>query len=292
MKLDRLLGIVTYLLRRGHATSGELAERFEVSRRTILRDVDAICRAGIPLATAQGSGGGICIQPGYRIEESVLTEAELRAVLAGVQAMDSVMGQAHGRDVSEKLDAPPQEDWIVLDLSAGAKLFEQLRDAILARRALEMDYCSAHGSCTRVVEPHQLVYKWGGWYLIAWCRLHGEFRLFRLGRIGAVRDAGEGFVRREITAGMLLPDPGEPECELVALYAAEQRHRLADAFAAPEKMPDGRLRAVVRFASESQRLNWALGFGADIEVVEPEEVRREVLRQAREILSRDCRGEA
>ena len=287
MKLDRLLGIVTYLLRHEQATAGELAERFEVSRRTVLRDVDAICRAGIPLVTAQGSGGGIRIQPGYRIDESLLTEAELRAVLAGVQAMDSVTGRAHGRDLSEKLAAPPQEDWIRIDLSAGAALFELLRDAILARRALWIDYCSAHGSGERVVEPHQLVYKWGGWYLIAWCRLHGEFRLFRLGRIGAARDAGEEFIRKEIPAGMLLPDPGEPPCELTALYAPQMRHRLLDAFAEAEKMPDGRLRATVRFASESQRLTWALGFGADIAVMEPESVREEILRQAREILTRE-----
>lgn len=260
MKLDRLLGIVTYLLRHEQATAGELAERFEVSRRTVLRDVDAICRAGIPLVTAQGSGGGIRIQPGYRIDESLLTEAELRAVLAGVQAMDSVTGRAHGRDLSEKLAALPQEDWIRIDLSAGAALFEQLRDAILARRALLIDYCSARGSGERVVEPHQLVYKWGGWYLIAWCRLRGEFRLFRLGRIGAARDAGEVFIRREIPAGMLLPDPGEPPCELTALYAPQMRHRLLDAFAEAEEMPDGRLRATVRFASRSQRLTWALGF--------------------------------
>ena len=286
MKLDRLLGIVTVLLRRGQATAGELAERFEVSRRTILRDVDAICRAGIPLVTLQGSGGGIRIQPGYRIDESLLTEAELRAVLAGVQAMDSVTGRTHSRDVSEKLDVPPQEDWIRIDLSAGAALFGRIRDAILGRRALCIVYCSAHGDSERVVEPHQLVYKWGGWYLIAWCRLRGAFRLFRLGRIGALEEAGDGFERREIPAGMLLPDPREPGCALVALSAAGQRHRLLDAVAEVEEMPDGRLRAVVRFASESQRLNWALGFGADIEVIEPEEVRREVLRQAREILSR------
>lgn len=286
MKLDRLLGIVTVLLRRGQATAGELAERFEVSRRTILRDVDAICRAGIPLVTLQGSGGGIRIQPGYRIDESLLTEAELRAMLAGVQAMDSVTGRTHSRDVSEKLDVPPQEDWIRIDLSAGAALFGRIRDAILGRRALCIVYCSAHGDSERVVEPHQLVYKWDGWYLIAWCRLRGAFRLFRLGRIGALEEAGDGFERREIPAGMLLPDPEEPGCALVALYAAEQRHRLLDAFAEVGEMPDGRLRAVVRFASESQRLNWALGFGADIEVIEPEEVRREVLRQAREILSR------
>lgn len=286
MKLDRLLGIVTVLLRRGQATAGELAERFEVSRRTILRDVDVICRAGIPLVTLQGSGGGIRIQPGYRIDESLLTEAELRAVLAGVQAMDSVTGRTHSRDVSEKLDVPQQEDWIRIDLSAGAALFGRIRDAILGRRALRIVYCSAHGDSERVVEPHQLVYKWGEWYLIAWCRLRGAFRLFRLGRIGALEEAGDGFERREIPAGMLLPDPGEPGCALVALYAAGQRHRLLDAFAEVEEMPDGRLRAVVRFASESQRLNWALGFGADIEVIEPEEVRREVLRQAREILSR------
>ena len=288
MKLDRLLGIVTYLLRHGQATAAELAQRFEVSRRTILRDVDAICRAGIPLVTAQGSGGGIAIQPGYRIDESLLTEAELRAVLAGVQAMDSVTGRAHSRDVSEKLAVPQQEDWIRIDLSAGAARFESLRDAILGRRALCIDYCSAHGSSERVVEPHQLVYKWGRWYLIAWCRLRGEFRLFRLGRIRAVRDAGDGFVRKEIPEGMLLPDPGEPPCALTALYEPSQRHRLLDAFAGDvERIPDGRLRTTMYFASESQRLTWVLGFGADIEVLEPAEVRGELVRHAREILKRE-----
>ena len=86
---------------------------------------------------------------------------------------------------------------------------------------------------------------------------------------------------------MLLPNPGEPPCELTALYAPQMRHRLLDAFAEAEKMPDGRLRATVRFASESQRLTWALGFGADIAVMEPESVREEILRQAREILTRE-----
>lgn len=288
MKLDRLLGIVTYLLRHEQATAGELAERFEVSRRTVLRDVDAICCAGIPLVTAQGSGGGIRIQPGYRIDASLLTEPELRAVLAGVQAMDSVTGRAHGRDVSEKLAAPVQEDWIRIDLSAGAALFERIRDAILGCRALRIDYCSAHGSSTRVVEPHQLAFKWGGWYLIAYCRLRGEFRLFRLGRIREAQDAGEEFARKKIPEGMLLPNPEEPPCKLTALYAPQVRHRLLDAFAQEvEEMPDGRLRATLCFASGSQRLSWALEFGANIAVMEPESVREEILRQAREILTRE-----
>ena len=83
MKIDRLIGITMLLLQKGKVTAPELAERFEVSRRTISRDIEDICRAGIPLVTVQGYGGGISIAEGYRVNKAFLTEAELQAVFAG-----------------------------------------------------------------------------------------------------------------------------------------------------------------------------------------------------------------
>ena len=88
MKLDRLIGILSILLQRERVTAPELAERFEVSRRTIQRDVEALCRAGIPLVTVQGAGGGISILEGYRVDRTVLTGPEMQDILAGLRSLD------------------------------------------------------------------------------------------------------------------------------------------------------------------------------------------------------------
>ena len=89
MKMERLIGILSILLQREKVTAPELAEQFEVSRRTIQRDIESLCRAGIPIATAQGAGGGISIMEGYRVDRTVLTAPEMQAILAGLRSLDS-----------------------------------------------------------------------------------------------------------------------------------------------------------------------------------------------------------
>ena len=105
MKLDRLIGILSILLQREKVTAPELAARFEVSRRTIQRDVEALCRAGIPIATAQGAGGGISILEGYRVDRTLLTAPEMQAILAGLRSLDSVSGTRRYAQLMEKLCA-------------------------------------------------------------------------------------------------------------------------------------------------------------------------------------------
>ena len=105
MKLDRLIGILSILLQRERVTAPELAERFEVSRRTIQRDVEALCRAGIPLVTVQGAGGGISILEGYRVDRTVLTGPEMQDILAGLRSLDSVSGTCRYAQLMEKLSA-------------------------------------------------------------------------------------------------------------------------------------------------------------------------------------------
>lgn len=121
MTIDRLIGIVAVLLREGQVTAGRLAERFEVSARTIHRDVDRLCRAGIPLRTARGAGGGISIMEGYQLDGTVLTDEDRGAILAGLRSLDSVSGTGYYRQLMEKL---PQgagsagDDCVLIDLSS------------------------------------------------------------------------------------------------------------------------------------------------------------------------------
>ena len=126
MKMERLIGILSILLQREKVTAPELAEQFEVSRRTIQRDIESLCRAGIPISTVQGAGGGISIMEGYRVDRTVLTAPEMQAILAGLRSLDSVSGTRRYAQLMEKLSAGtggliPGGAHMLIDLSSWYK---------------------------------------------------------------------------------------------------------------------------------------------------------------------------
>ena len=103
MKIDRLIGILSILLQKEKVTAPELAEQFEVSRRTINRDIEDLCKAGIPISTSQGIGGGIRIMDGYRMDRTLLTSKDMHMILAGLRSLDSVSGSHYYGQLMEKL---------------------------------------------------------------------------------------------------------------------------------------------------------------------------------------------
>lgn len=105
MKLDRMLGILTVLLQNERVTMPELAERFEVNRRTIGRDIDALCLAGIPIITHQGVGGGISIAEGFKLDKSVLTTDELSGIISALKGIGSVTERSNIERTLDKLHA-------------------------------------------------------------------------------------------------------------------------------------------------------------------------------------------
>lgn len=118
MKIDRLIGIIAILLQNAKTTAPELAKRFEVSRRTINRDIEDICKAGIPVIATQGYGGGLSIADGYKFDKSLLTKGELQAVFAGLRGMDSVSIASLLDKLSGKGQRVVAEDIIVIDLAS------------------------------------------------------------------------------------------------------------------------------------------------------------------------------
>ena len=123
MKIDRLIGILSILLQEDKTTAPELAERFEVSRRTINRDIEDLCKAGIPIRTVQGTGGGISIMDGYRMDRTILTSRDMQMILAGLRSLDSVSGSSYYGQLMEKIQAGSSEfisgrDSILIDLSS------------------------------------------------------------------------------------------------------------------------------------------------------------------------------
>ena len=112
MKIDRLIGILSILLQEEKTTAPELAEKFEVSRRTINRDIEDLCKAGIPIRTAQGTGGGISIMDGYRMDRTILTSKDMQMILAGLDVVKSKIESLSG-EVEVKSKLGEGSTWII-----------------------------------------------------------------------------------------------------------------------------------------------------------------------------------
>ncbi|MCQ4950140.1 helix-turn-helix transcriptional regulator [Bittarella massiliensis (ex Durand et al. 2017)] len=299
MKTDRLVGILTYLLQTDRATMPELAARFEVSRRTIQRDVDALCRAGIPLVSTRGSGGGVAIMDGYKLDRRLLSPGELQGILAGLRGLDSVSKTSSAEQFLQKVsargEAPLSPDGdLVIDLASFYKdslseKIELLRRAIAQRELVCFHYYYGKGEADKRVEPYSLVFKWSDWYLFGFCTQRQDFRLYKLGRLWALTPAGEGFVPRPVPAekrrfGSQMRD----DYLVTALYCPAAKYRLVeergpDSFSVAE---DGRLLARWGFAGPEEALAWFLSFGDGAEVINPPQMRERVREEAEKIAAR------
>ena len=249
MKIDRLIGILSVLLQEEKTTAPELAERFEVSKRTINRDIEDLCKAGIPIRTAQGTGGGISIMDGYRMDRTILTSKDMQMILAGLRSLDSVSGSKYYGQLMEKIQA-------------GSSEFITGRDSIL------IDLSS-----------YYLVFRWSSWYLWGWCLKRKDFRLFKLNRMDKVQETDRNFECRETA----LPDlsnekifPGE--IKVKALFEADQKWRLVEEFGPScfTEIDDGRLLFTADYTDMENLITWILTFGDKAEVLEPKEAREKI----------------
>ena len=263
MKMERLIGILSILLQREKVTAPELAEQFEVSRRTIQRDIESLCRAGIPISTAQGAGGGISIMEGYRVDRTVLTAPEMQAILAGLRSLDSVSGTRRYAQLMEKLSAGtgglvPGGAHMLIDLSSWYKTslppkIELIQSAIEQHRAIRFTYFSPKGESKRTVEPFYLVFHWSTWLT-----------------------AGEPFEPRSAPLPDLEPERIFPaKYQVTVLFDPSCRWRLVEEYGADRftEEPDGRLRFTGGFPDADSVLSWVLTFGDKAELLEPEELR-------------------
>ena len=205
MKLDRMIGILSILLQKEKVTAPDLAAKFEVSRRTILRDIDALSMAGIPIVTEQGQNGGISIMQNYKIDKTLLSTSDMQAILAGLRSLDSVSGTRRYAQLMEKLSAGASnmlsgDDHILINLSSHYKetlspKIELLHTAICTSQMVSFTYFSPKGESRRVMEPYYLIFQWAGWYVWGWCTMRRDFRLFKLNRMVALQ-TGEHFEKR------------------------------------------------------------------------------------------------
>ncbi|MGI6199358.1 MAG: helix-turn-helix transcriptional regulator [Christensenellales bacterium] len=289
MKVDRLLGILTLLLQRGRMTAPELAARFEVSRRTISRDVETLCQAGIPLVTTQGAGGGIAIAPGYRIDPRLLTREELSALVSGLMGVESILQHPVAPGILDKLQAPEDAGRMSISLAAHdpaglAAKIALLRRAQQERQVAAFTYYSPKGATQRTLEVEALAYEYGDWYVTGYCHLRRDFRRFKLRRMAQLSLTGQGFAPRPGGAGALA-DYFVANYQVLARFAPETQYRLVEEYGPDgcQRQADGALLLRQSFTDWNNMLSWFLSFGAQVEVLEPEPLRRALAEHAQKM---------
>ncbi len=296
MKLDRLIGILTVLLQNDKSTAPELAKRFNVSRRTILRDIDTLCLAGIPIVTLRGGDGGISIMEGYKINKNVLTAEELQTLVIGLKSVDSISKQSNFENLMTKL-APSDAmisltESIVIDLSSHYKdsLSEKIvlfKKAIAEHKTVKFDYYYAKGEMPREIEPYFVEFRWNAWYIFGWCRLREDFRRFKLNRLWNYEITEDDFTPRSVPPEKANAEDAFPELYHVKiLFDRSVRFRLIETYGMNcyEETDNGLLLSL-DFTNKDFIYGWILGFGDKAKVIEPEEARSEFALLAENILN-------
>ncbi len=314
MKIDRLIGILSILLQEEKTTAPELAERFEVSRRTINRDIEDLCKAGIPVKTSQGTGGGISIMDGYRMDRTILTSKDMQMILAGLRSLDSVSGSRYYGQLMEKIQTGSSEfisgrDSMLIDLSSWYKgslapKIEVIQSATENRHLLEFKYYAPSGESNRTIEPYYLIFRWSSWYV--WgrkvsggdlscadrsgterCSDQENYRLFKLNRMDRVVETEKDFICRNAPMPDLSNEKIFPgRIKVKALFTPDVKWRLVEEFGPHcfSEADDGRLLFSADYTDMDNLVTWFMTFGAKAEVLEPVEARRIIRRNAEETL--------
>ncbi len=316
--INRLLSIIYILMNKGTVTATELAERFEVSVRTIYRDVDTLSMAGIPIYTTKGRGGGISLTEQFVLNKMLVSKKEQKQILAALTSLREA-GVREEEEILQKLGdffMEKPENWVAIDFSdwSGRRqaLFAQIKDAILNRRVLQFDYYGQHGEMSRrCVEPVQLLFKEYTWYLRAFCRTRQAMRLFKVLRMKRVEVLDETFdIRDDMTGNQPLektlplkntlpPDAAAadadtnrtiPNCdepdenydpEIVLWIDKCEAYRIYDRFDEDEitVLPDGHFEVHYHCTLDDWVYGLILSFGPSARVLEPQWVKTEIQKR-------------
>lgn len=292
MSESRLFKILYYLLDKGTVTAPELAKKFEVSVRTIYRDIDMLSGAGIPVYTTTGHGGGIHLFDNFVLKKSLLSEQEMQDILIGVQSLSAV--QYPDTDgVMSKLKATFQiaeSDWIEIDFSRWGSIvekekqyFEMLKRSILGRQEIQFLYYNSLGEVSqRRCQPLKMVYKDKAWYLYAYCLKRNDYRLFRISRIKELRVADQYFKSHsemKESVFSLMEEMGKP-ITIELSFPKEVSYRVYDTFEDDVIKWNGQeIRVNVTLPETEWLYSFIMSFGNQISILYPISLKEKIIER-------------
>ena len=292
MQESRLFKIVYYLLDKGQATAPELAEKFEVSVRTIYRDIDALSGAGVPVYAEAGRNGGIHLMNDFVLDKAVLSAKEKEEILTALQSINS-MNSIGSSQTLQKLSAifnMSSENWLEVDFSRWGnngtdnEKFELLKSAVIHQKCVKITYANSCGvTSDRIIQPLKMSYKSMAWYLKAYCTKKQDYRIFKLTRIIDFEILADDFCRSSFPESD--ETPGQA-CDIIVLrFPKNMSYRVYDEFDNTQvcRKENGDLIVSARMPRDEWLTGYLLSFGTQAEIIEPAYLKDIVAEQAKKI---------
>lgn len=303
MRIDRLLGIVIYLLNRDIVNGNALAERFEVSSRTIQRDIEALCLAGIPIVSLQGTNGGYGIIDGFKLDKQITTPEDYQFIKTALEGLCSAYDNKKLEDILEKIRSSSQiekeqDATIKFDFSVSREgnnideYMKTIENAIEEKSCIKYDYTNSYGDkMLRTAEPIGVVYKWYAWYMLAFCSDKKDYRLFKVARMRNLDKSGEAYSKKHDNFEMLLREQEQQDTYNYMDVKIEGKKDVR--LSAEEYFPNGKITAlenedfIMEFRAPENEIGWKgllLTFGNKIKIIAPERLKTEFIAKAKEII--------
>lgn len=292
MQESRLFRIIYHLMENGKSTAPELAEKFEVSVRTIYRDVDVISSAGVPIYVTTGRNGGIQIADDFVMDRLILSDKEKEDIITALKSVSIVNN--HNSNTLSKLSAifnTKGENWLEVDFSRwGNKsqdnaMFQTLKEAIILHKMMCITYANTRGEINeRVICPLKMLYKAKNWYIKAFCMNKSDFRIFKMTRIIQVIELKKSFISMEF--------PQEEQMELKSNYELvilsfpkNMAYRIYDDFEIDEiKQEDnGNFTISAIMPIDEWLIGYLLSFGSGVHIIKPTYLKNIVYNEAKKI---------
>ena len=293
MKDNRLFRILYYILEKEKVTANELADKFEVSVRTIYRDIDSISSVGVPIFTTQGKGGGIKIDNEFILNKSLFDTNEKEQIIAALQGLEKT-NEAYKSELITKLSALfkiKNSNWIEIDFTSWGSnntyqdLFNALKTAIINKNIISFSYNSSKGEkINRKVKPIRLLFKEQDWYLYGFCLLRNDFRYFKLSRVKDLEllainykdDFEEIVLKKEIKY--------ENMVNIKLKFNKNVAFRVYDEFKeAIVEDEKGNLHVETKIPNNFKLYNYIFSFGSNVEILEPKEIKNQFKNMINEI---------
>lgn len=306
MRIDRMLSIIVMMLNRDRVTARELAEKFEVSVRTIYRDLQSIDQAGIPIMSYSGNKGGYGIMDTFRIDRQYLTFDDIVSMVTTLRGVNSLLENRELDEAVEKIanlvpkaknhDLKEYSKRIAVDIIPLGYTHRQkarikdVHQAVSAQRLLEFEYNNSKGEHTRrIVEPMTLIFKGYAWYLFAYCRLKDDFRLFRLSRMRNTAVLSEFFQRKKKSyeEAFWTDSDSVYTVHLELLFSPKVRVQVEDFFE-PDQIDyqdEGFMRVDVDFPEDEWVYSFLMGYGEHVKVLSPPHIQEIIQEKAEKIQS-------
>lgn len=300
MKIDRLYALTLYLLNYGKSSASELAKHFEVSVRTIQRDIDALCQAGIPICAFTGVNGGYEILNDFKMNHQLASEDEYAYIATAINGLKTVTNNPMADDIYEKITAISKNSntGMILDFSVlregDEKLLQMLQSAVKNKKVVKFSYTNNSGKTREhCVEPIAVIYKWYAWYMLAYNPEKQDYRTYKLVRMEDICTTENKFSKEHMSAEDILNDcnnsyQGKDKTTKVRMRCRGNAiHRIKEYLHGQliESLENGTVIMEIHVVENEQ---WWIGVvlsqGNEVEIMEPEHIKERIIKNAKDIL--------